>query len=261
MAPLAAEAHRLGLRVSGHVPAGMVAEQAVRAGYDELQHVNFLVLGLFPEITETRTPARFTEVAERAADLDLAAAPFRPLVNLLAQRGIVVDPTVTVFRAMFGDRPGVVSSDYAAVADRLPAQVRRWLLAGGLPVPEGKDERYRRSAAKLIEIVGELWRAGVPLVAGTDGLAGFTLHRELELYVEAGIPAPEVLRIATLGAARVMGMEGDSGRIAPGKLADFILVEGRPDERITDVRRVTTVVKGGVVLDPAEIYRALGVQP
>jgi len=127
VAPLAAEAHRLGLRVSGHVPAGMVAESAVRDGYDEIQHINMVVLNFFPEIVETRTPARFTEVAARAVEIDPTAERFQSFASLLRERGTVVDPTVGIYRGMFLDRAGEVSGEYAAVADRLPPAARRGL--------------------------------------------------------------------------------------------------------------------------------------
>jgi Amidohydrolase family len=127
-------------------------------------------------------------------------------------------------------------------------------------LPEGKDERYRESEKALLRAVKMLYDAGVPLVAGTDATPGFSLHRELELYVEAGIPAREVLRIATLGAARVMKRDGQLGSIAPGKLADLILVEGDPTRRIADIRRVSLVVKDGNVYDPAALYKSIGVR-
>lgn len=261
VAPLAAEAHRLGMRVSGHVPAGMVAERAVRDGYDEIQHINMVVLNFFPEITETRTPARFTEVAARTVEVDPESERFQSFARFLCERGTVVDPTVSIFRGMFLDRPGEVSGEYAAIADRLPPTARRGLLAGGLPVPDGMAATYARSADRLLGLIAALHRAGVTIVAGTDAFAGFALHRELELYVQAGIPAPEVLRLATLGAARVAGREGELGSVRSGKLADFVLVDGRPDERIAELRRVRTVVKGGTVIDAGALYGELGVAP
>jgi imidazolonepropionase-like amidohydrolase len=106
-----------------------------------------------------------------------------------------------------------------------------------------------------------LRQAGIPFVAGTDSMAGFSLARELELYVEAGVPAPEVLRIATLEAARLAGRGNDLGSIAPGKLADIILVDGDPSLDISDVRRVRLVVKDGAVLDPDALCRSLGIRP
>ncbi|HVT58240.1 MAG TPA: amidohydrolase family protein [Thermoanaerobaculia bacterium] len=258
--PIVARAHQLGLRVSGHIPNGLTAEQAVREGFNEIQHVNFLFLNFLPGY-DTRTPQRFTAVAEHAAEIDLASERVRDFLRLLHDRQIAVDPTVNIFESMFTDRPGEMSHGWAAVADRLPPQVRRGLTSGGLPVPPGLDERYRKSFQALLAMVRALHDQGITIEAGTDGAAGFSLHRELELYVEAGIPAPEVLRIATLGAARVVGRDKELGSIAPGKLADLILVDGDPAARIGDIRRVVLTVKDGVVYDPAELYKAIGVRP
>jgi imidazolonepropionase-like amidohydrolase len=259
---IVAMAHERGLRVSGHVPAFMNAEQFVRAGVDEIQHTNFLFLNfLFDTVKDTRTPVRFTAVAEHAAELDLQSEPVKSFVRLLLERRIVIDPTVNIFEGMFTGRPGAVSPDFAAVADRLPPQVRRGLLGGGLPVPEGKDQRFRDSFQAMLKMVRALYDADVPVVAGTDSTPGFALHRELELYVAAGIPAPKVLQIATLGAARVMKRDRELGSIARGKLADLILIDGDPAARIGDIRRVTTVVKDGAVYQTSALYQAIGVRP
>jgi len=255
-------AHEKGLRVSGHVPAFMTAQQFVEAGADEIQHINMLFLNFFfDEVKDTRTPARFTAVAERGATLDLNSQRVQSFVRLLKDRNVVVDPTLTAFEGLFIDRPGKISPSYAAIADRLPPQVRREFLAGGLPVPDGKDARYRESQRATLRMTKLLYDSGIPLVAGTDGLPGFTLHRELELYVQAGISAPEVLRIATLGAARVARKDKELGSITPGKLADMVLVDGDPTKRISDVRRPTLVIKGGAFYEPAALYKALGVKP
>jgi Amidohydrolase family len=259
--PIVARAHQLGLRVSGHIPNGMIAEQAVEAGFDEIQHVNFLLLNFFGGV-DTRTPQRFTVVAERAADLDLGSPEVRNFLSLLARRRIVIDPTVNIFEGLFTSRPGRLTEGWAEVGDRLPPQLRRGLLAGqGLPVPAGMDERYRKSFRTCLAMVKALHDNGIPIVAGTDDVAGFALHRELELYVAAGIPAPEALRDATLGPARILHRDKDLGSIAPGKLADLILVDGDPAARIGDIRRVVLTVKGGVVYDPAEIYKSMDVKP
>jgi imidazolonepropionase-like amidohydrolase len=108
-------------------------------------------------------------------------------------------------------------------------------------------------------MVKKLYDSGVQLVAGTDQGSGYALHRELEIYSEAGIPAPEVLRMATLEAAQVMHMDKDFGSIEPGKTADLILIDGDPTKNISDVRRIDTVIKGGDVYKPAELYPAFGI--
>lgn len=261
VAPLADEAHRKGLRVSGHIPAGLTAAEAVKLGYDEIQHINFLVLNFMPDVKDTRTPARFIEPAKRTADLDLKSQPVREFIQLLRDRHITLDPTLSIFESMFLDRPGTVAVGYRAVADRLPVQVQRRLYAASFSVPAELNERSKASFRKMLEFVHELYAAGVPIEAGTDALAGFALHRELELDVEAGIPAPEVLRIATWNAAQIAGQGNQLGLVRPGKLADLVLVDGDPSVRISDVRKPVLTIKDGVVYKVAELDQELGIQP
>ena len=261
VAPLAEAAHKKGLRVSGHIPAGLTASDAVKLGYDEIQHANFLVLNFMPDVRETRTPARFTEPARRTGDLDLGSPEVRQFIQLLRDRHVTLDPTLSIFESMFLDRPGVMAVGFRTVADRLPVQVRRSFLAGNLPVPPGMDGKYRASWKKRLAFIQELYLAGIPIEAGTDSMAGFALHRELEIDAEAGIPAPEVLRLATLGAARIMGFEYQLGSVRPGKLADVVLIDGDPSARISDVRKTVITVKDGLVYRPAELYGELGVKP
>ena len=255
------EAHKAGRRVSGHIPAYMTASQCVKLGYDEIQHVNFLVLNFFPDVKETQTRVRITEPAKLAAGLDLASSEVQAFVQLLKEHHTVVDPTMSIFEGQYTSKPGEVSPGYAAVFNRLPVQVRRGMLDGGLQAPEGMEARYRESFAKMVGLVGVLYKAGVPVEAGTDSLPGFALHRELELDVQAGIPPAEVLKLATLGAARIMKHDGDLGSIGAGKLADVVLVDGNPAANISDVRKPLVVVKNGVVYKPSELDAELGVQP
>jgi imidazolonepropionase-like amidohydrolase len=255
-------AHSHGMRVSGHVPGFMTAEQFVRDGVDEIQHMNFIFLNfMFDRVQDTRGPARFTEVAAHGAEIDPNSPQVKAFIQLLLERKVDLDPTLTIFEDMFTARPGTVSPSYAAVADRMPTQIRRGFFYGGLDVPEGMDQRYQDSFTQMLKMLKALYDAGVPIVAGTDGLAGFTLQRELELYVKAGIPAPQVLQLATLGAARIMKRDQDLGSIAQGKLADLIMVDGDPTTNISDIRKVKLVVKDGVVYKTEDLYRAIGVQP
>ncbi|HEV7673228.1 MAG TPA: amidohydrolase family protein [Candidatus Angelobacter sp.] len=254
-------AHAHGMRVSGHVPSGMIAEQFVLAGVDEIQHMNFIFLDFMPQVKDTRTPARFTEVAAHGAEIDPKSEQVQAFIQLLKEHKIVVDPTLSIFEGMFEDRPGKMAQGYAPVADSMPAQVRRGFLYGGLEVPQGQDQRFQDSFQRMLDMAKAFYDAGVPIVAGTDSLAGYSLHRELELYEKAGIPAAKVLQLATLGAARVVKRDGELGSIAPGKLADVILVDGDPATHISDIRHVKTVVKDGVVFQVADLDRALGVIP
>jgi imidazolonepropionase-like amidohydrolase len=258
---IVAEAHQHGLRVSGHIPFGMTAADAVRDGFDELQHINFLFLNFIPGV-DTRTMARMTAVGEHAGEIDLTSEPVRAFIRLLKERHTVVDPTLNIYEDLFTARADQLRPSLAPVADRLPYQLRRTLFGGSLSIPPDQEKRYRDSYRACVAMLRLLHDEGIPIVAGTDSIAGFDLHRELELYVtEGGIPAPEVLRIATLGAARIMKLDHDLGTIAPGKLADLILVEGDPTKNIGDIRRVVLTVKNGVMYDPAELYRSVGFKP
>ncbi len=261
VAPVAAYAHARGLRVSGHVPAFSRSERVVREGYDELQHINQIMLNFVSDPdTDSRTLARFTLVGERTAGLDLDSPAVRDYVSLLAGRGTVVDATLATFEGMYNQRQGEVDPALAAAADHVPFATQREWRSNSMDVSDANVGTYRASYAKMIRFVGMLHDAGVPLVAGTDGMPGFLLHRELELYVRAGMTPGEALRIATRNGARYAGLEQEAGSIERGKRADLILVDGDPTADISAIRRVSFVLKGGIGYAPADIYEAFGIR-
>jgi hypothetical protein len=258
------EARARGLRVSGHVPAFMTAQQFVEDGVDEIQHINFLFLNFFfDQVQDTRTPGRLTTVAQHGAELDLSSPRVRSFVELLKQHQIVVDPTLADFESKFLARPGLMAPTWAPLVDRSPARSQLWIRGGGggLPVPPGMDARYRESFERMVQFVGLLYRSGVTVVAGTDGNDFATLPRELELYVNAGIPPAEVLRLDTLGAAQVMKRDSEYGRIAPGYVSDLIVVEGDPLLNISDIRKVRTVLRGDRLYDTTALLKSVGITP
>jgi imidazolonepropionase-like amidohydrolase len=259
---IAAEAHARGLRVSGHVPAFMSAQQFVADGADEIQHLNFIVLDfLFDQVKETRNINRFSAVAAHAREFPPEKREVQEFIAYLARHHTVLDPTMSVFEALFCGDPAAVTPGLEQIAPRMPAQVRRGMLANALPVPKGEEDAYREAFPAMLRLLKALYDAGITIIPGTDALAGYTLHHELELYVRAGIPPAEVLRLATLTSAQVIGANGERGVIAPGKLADLILVDGDPSTRIADINEVTLVMKGGRIYDPARIEQALGIAP
>jgi Amidohydrolase family len=259
---IAKDAHERGLRLSGHVPNGMIASQFVEAGADELQHINFVFLNfLAGQVKDTRTPERFTAVGANAAKLDLDSKPVKDFIELLQKHHTTVDVTLATFEGMFTGRPGSVSPDYAEVLARLPAQVQRGAYSGGLPVTSENDQLYKDSYAAMLRMTKRMYDAGIPILTGTDALAGLMLHRELELEVKAGIPPAKALQIATFNAASLLKQGKDLGSIAPGKLADLVLVEGNPAEKISDIRRCRLVVKNGVLFKSDAVYAAVGIKP
>jgi cytosine/adenosine deaminase-related metal-dependent hydrolase len=263
LVPLIAQyAHSKGMRVSGHVPVHMRAEEAVRAGYDELNHLNMVFLNFFiDKDTDTRTTLRFSIPAEKAAGLDLTSKPVKDFVALLLEKKTVLDPTLNVFENLFVDRVGAIGPGVKPIETRLPVQLKRNFLTGGLAVPEGKDALYRQSFDAVLKMTKLLHDAGVPMVAGTDALAGLMYHRELELYVMAGLKPADVLYMATLGAAKVMKKEATTGTIAKGMEADLVLVNGDPLANISDIRKTVTVLRSGTVYESADLYQAVGVKP
>jgi len=259
---MADHAHARGMRVSGHVPAFMSAKQFVENGADEIQHINFIELNfLFPEVKETRNRDRFIKVAERAREFTPEKPEVRDFIQFLKQHHTVLDPTMVAFEGLFCGDPTAITPGLEEIIPRFPPQVRRAMRSGALEVPPEKKDAYRESFPSMLRLLKALHDAGVTIVPGTDALAGYMLHHELELYVRAGIPAAEVLRMATLTSAEVMGANKDRGIIAAGKLADLVLVDGDPTKNIRDLDKLTAVIKAGKVHDPAAIEKALGITP
>ena len=101
-------------------------------GYDAIKHVNFLILNFFPDVKETQTRLRITEPARLGAALDLGSSEVQGFIHQLKDHHTMVDPTMSIFEGQYTAKPGRVSPGYAAVFARLPVQVRRSMLNGGL---------------------------------------------------------------------------------------------------------------------------------
>lgn len=258
--PLAAKAHELGMRVSGHIPAYMTATQAINEGYNEIQHINMLFLNFLPDTIDTRTPLRFTMPAQYGADLNLNDKAYTDFVQLLLKNRILVDPTVAIFEDMFLAQNGEPSPTFKIISDRFPIIEQRSFYTGGITQEVSQKDRHNASFNKMLTVINDLYKKGVAIVPGTDGLPGFLYHRELELYVQAGIPASEVLKLATIKSAEITGTVATSGTIEVGKLADLVLVDGNPTENITDIRKVELTMKGGNLYYAREIYNSLGIK-
>jgi len=238
------------------------AQDAVDAGYDEIQHINQVLLNfLVDETTDTRTLERFYLPAKRIADLNFDSKPVQDFIATLAKGGVAVDPTITTFD-FIRQRAGEMSSAFGMVADHMPPDVQRGLRVAEFDIPDDETAaRYNKSYDKMVEFVGRMYKAGVPILAGTDGLAGFTLQRELELYVKAGMTPSQALQVATWNGAKFSRTLEDRGSISIGKRADLILVDGDPTQNISDVRKVALVIKNGTAYAPSEVYEALGIKP
>jgi len=262
LAETVAYAHGKGLLVSGHVPVFLRAQDAVDAGYDEIQHINQLMLNFLvkPE-TDTRTLERFYLPAREVAGLDLDSRPVQDFIATLAQKQIVIDPTLATFEFLH-QRNGEMSPIFAGIEEHVPPDVQRGRRVADMDIPDdATGDLYRRSFDKMVEFVGRAWRAGVPLVAGTDEVAGFTLQHELALYVRAGLTPAQALQVATWNGAKYSKVLDRLGSVTPGKQADLLLVDGDPTVDIADIRKVAAVIKGDTVYYPSEIFTELGIKP
>ena len=258
---IAERTHGHGMRLSGHIPAFMSAEQAVRAGYDEIQHINMVFLNfLAGDREDTRKQLRFTLYGDEAGKLDLDSQEVEDYIALFVENGVTIDPTAAIFMEQLTHLAGNPNPTFAPVIDHLPPNVARGYYKADMDM-RGMVDEWAASAVAQAAMIKKLHDNGVQIVPGSDNVAAFTIHRELELYAEAGISNADVLRIGSLDSARVVGVDDRTGSIKVGKDADLVLVEGNPLEDISAIRRATLVMKGNTAYKPDELYKAVGVKP
>jgi imidazolonepropionase-like amidohydrolase len=261
VAPAAAEAHRLGLHVHGHLPAGMRPMDAIAAGYDELTHIYFVSMQAMPDdvVQHSNGLARMTGTGKYMKDVDLDAEPMKSLIATMVKKHIYSDPTLVVVESLLMPDNGDLSPAYKPFVGSLPPAVERGFRQGGLAPTDGATRAdYRASFAKEQALVGKMHKAGIPIVAGTDG-SGLELVRELELYVGAGFSNGEALEAATIVPARLVGADAHTGSIAIGKDADVALVEGDPSVRISDLRHTRLVMMDGKLMEADKLRSAVGI--
>ena len=256
---VADEAHRLGMTVTGHVPEGLNAYQAIEAGQDQINHVPYIADIM--HAAACRENASRREQAEAAAHIDLNSPEAQKAIAFLVQHHTVVDPTLAIFEFLTANTRTsreVSSRASLRVAPELQRAARRtW----------GRRRRTRTSAKiklfeKELQIVGALHKAGVPIVAGTDQtVPGYSLYREIELYVQAGFTPMEAIQAATIVPARVMGLDKELGTVEAGKRADLIIVGANPLESHSQhSQSANSVVTGGMMYNCAELWKQRGIQ-
>jgi len=255
-----AEAHKLGLHVHGHIPAGIRPLDAINAGYDEVTHINWVMMQAMPDsvIRESNGILRFEGPGRYAKDVNLEGAAMKTMIGTMASKHIYSDPTMVAFESLYVPENGDLSPSYAPFVGTLPPTTERGFRSGGFAVPKDLTRaNYRASWAKMVDLLGRMHKAGVPIVAGTDG-AGIELVHELEIYVQAGFSPAEALAAATIVPARLVGQEQKAGSITVGKAADLVLVEGDPSTKIGHLRQTRLVMLDGKLLDADALRGAAG---
>jgi imidazolonepropionase-like amidohydrolase len=256
------EAHRLGMRVAGHVPAFSTANAMIDAGFDEITHANQLMLGWVLEDGEdTRTLFRF-KAMKRFPSLDPGGEDVQYTTGRMLERNVAHDPTIAIHEHGLTAVNGEPAPMARAIIDHLPTNEQRSLKTElfGTESPEERAE-YVAAFEFILDVLGRLNEQGVMLLPGTDLGGGFAYHRELELFEKIGLTPAEVLRRASYDMAVYLGQDEDLGSIEKGKYADFFLVPGDPTQDLNELRKIRMVVSDGVVYYPTEIYPWFGIRP
>lgn len=225
---IAAEAHKRGMRLSGHIPRGMSIEAAIGLGFDEINHAAFLFSNFYQDSLYLPRMRAYSQVATAVAPtIDVFSPQMTKLLEYLKAHGTAVDGTFNL-----------------------------WIGGGGASVGAGGSPDQARADSAYLNLIRRLYAMGIPLVAGTDNVTGSTFRRELEMYELAGIPAARVLQIATIDAARTMKDERDYGSVSVGKVADILIVGGNPAQRISELQRIETVIRGGRMYKVSDLSTA-----
>jgi imidazolonepropionase-like amidohydrolase len=259
---MAKEAHLLGMRLAGHIPAFSNADDMILAGYDEITHINQFSLGWVIQPGEdTRTLFRLTAL-KRLPSLDLNSPKVQHTIDLMVERKIAIDPTLGIHEQLTQRRDGQVPPGAVDYFDHMPIGWRRDAMKALADTSApGDDQAYRQAFDKLVAVVRMLHDRGVFIVFGTDTGGSFTYHRELELYQLAGMTPAEILKRATYDSARYVSQDQRMGSIEKGKLADFFLIPGDPIKNLKAIKTISMVVKDGTFYYPSEVYPKFGIRP
>ena len=250
---ITAAAHARGMTVTGHIPEGMTAIEGVNDGIDQINHINYEL----PYFARTILGPDGKPDRSKAPVPELNGPRVNDLISTLQSHHTVLDPTIALYEMFLNTKP---LEQVEPGIKHLPLQLREAL--DSPPATGDKaavvDARWQAMMASL----RLLHAAGIPIVAGTDqAIPGYSLHRELELYVEAGFTPLEALQAATILAARAVGVEKESGSLEVGKRGDVLLLNADPLADIHNTRAVWRTVSQGAVYDPAPLWQSVGFLP
>ena len=253
---VAEEAHRVGMTVTGHIPEGLTAYQAIDAGQDQISHIQYIADMMHPPFPNGMSRE---DRMKAVAGLDVDSSDAHKALTFLKDHHTVVDPTMALFElftATTAKPPSRFEPGITRIAPELAEQLT------DVEPPSDRSELQEKVFQKELAIVGALHKAGVPIVAGTDqAVPGHSLHREIELYVQAGFTPMEAIQAATIVPARAMGLDKDSGTVEKGKRGDLIVIDGDPLADIRNTRNVEDVITNGVMYHTPELWRSVGFKP
>lgn len=249
---MADEARRLGIRFAGHVPEDVGLGHALKQGQATIDHLDGFIEALLPQSTARESSAPFAVDLADAADI----ARLPPLIEVMRRTGAAVVPTETLLENLAADVPALLDRpETGYLPSALLAQYRDAL--------QGRFARMPQAALALRkQVIGALHEAGVPILLGSDSpqifnVPGFSIHRELEALVAAGLTPLEALAAGTRAPARYFGRSDDFGELREGLAADLVLLADDPGADITHTRSIRGVMVRGRWLDRAAIDAGL----
>jgi len=259
---LVKEAKALGLHVMGHVPAFTNADAMIAAGYDEMTHINQVMLGWVLEPGEdTRTLLRLTAL-KRLPALDLNSGRVNATIRAMVDRKVTIDPTFAIHESLLLSRNGMINPGMVDYVDHMPVGVQRSAKQAWAKIADAADDKaYRGAFDQVAATIRKMHESGIFLVPGTDMGGSFTYHRELELYQKAGMTPAQILRRATYDMAQYLKQDQSLGSIEKGKYADFFLIQGDPTRDLKAIKAIRLVAKDGVFYYPSEVYPEFGIKP
>jgi imidazolonepropionase-like amidohydrolase len=255
---ICSDAHKLGMTVTGHIPEGMTIYDGVNDGMDQVNHIQYVVRALQPKGVD---PAKMTpeERKKLTESLSVDSPAGKEVVEFLKEHGTVIVDTTALYELIFhpADQPlSQIEPGVAKVAPELRIQY------AGMGAPPERAAEMQKLWHVYLDTLGALHKAGVTLVAGTDqAVPGYSVYREIELYVQAGFTPMEALQAATIVPARVMKVDKGSGTVEAGKRADFDILDANPLENIHNIRTVRRVVANGILYESAPLWESVGFQP
>jgi cytosine/adenosine deaminase-related metal-dependent hydrolase len=237
---IAEEARRENLRLAGHVPLGLTAEQVIDAGQRDIEHLSNL--GLWRPCSGGQK---------------YSPESCRTFFETLARRGVWSTPTLAAMSEIMtiGTPASTVPPDRMAYASKS----LRAMWAGNQSISSPGAAQFLKVNAEVAAVVTEdMATAGVGILAGCDGMiAGFCVHDELAAMVQGGMTPLGALQTATLNPARYFGLQQTAGSIASGQSADLVLLDASPLTDITNIRRIRAVIVAGRFLDRTDLDKLL----
>ncbi len=249
------EAHRRGMKVTGHLCSVTYAE-AAGLGIDNLEHGFFAATDFVADKKPDECPGQ-GRGQQTIASLDENGAPFKTLLKTLIDKKVALTSTLTVFETFTPGRPKPPGLEV------LIPQLRDQFEENFARTAKNQSSVYSTLFRKGMALERAFARAGGLLIAGTDPtggggvIPGFSNQRQVELLVDAGFTPLEAISISTLNGAKYLGRDAKIGTIAVGKQADLVVVGGDPSRMIADIRNVETVFKQGVGFDPAKLITSV----